>query len=189
MYCKAGVQCTNPEVYGDIKRGRRLAPSKGIVCPRCQGKCCNDACMEKHKCKQRARQSASAHGGRVSHNATPRWPQELAGFVDPSLGMDPMTLAALRGMQASQGLLLPGMGGQQYPGGLLLGGADQGAGGDGPGVLVAQRRARRRSMCGAAATVVAPVSDGPHDASRRRLMATGCLLRCTLPHAPPPQAT
>jgi hypothetical protein len=105
MYCKAGVQCTNPEVYGDIKRGRRLAPSKGVLCPRCQGKCCNESCLEKHKCKQRNR--ASSMGGvRVAHHA--RWAQGLdanLGGLDPSMGglLDPNIALAL----ARQGMLFP----------------------------------------------------------------------------------
>jgi hypothetical protein len=112
MYCKAGVQCTNPEIYGDIKRGRRLAPSKGIVCPRCQGKCCNEACLEKHKCKQRARPSSSVQGMRAVQHA--RWQG-----LDPSMGFDPtgglldpnMALALARAGQG--GLLLP-QGTQQH---------------------------------------------------------------------------
>jgi hypothetical protein len=106
MYCKAGVQCTNPEVYGDIKRGRRLAPSKGIVCPRCQGKCCNDACLEKHKCKQRARPSNSVAGGmRAVHHA--RWQGIDPTAFDPTGGLlDPnMAMALARAGQS--GLLLP----------------------------------------------------------------------------------
>ncbi|KAF8069623.1 ribBA [Scenedesmus sp. PABB004] len=123
MYCKAGVLCTNPEIYGDIKRGRRLAPSKGITCPRCQGKCCNEACMEKHKCKQRARQNANAGGGgRVSH---PRaWPADYGGFdlSGGQLGItDPNMLAALSGMRGAGGLLLPQQMGQQGYQGLMVG--------------------------------------------------------------------
>lgn len=105
MYCKAGVACTNPEVYGDIKRGRRLAPSKGIVCPRCQGKCCNEACLEKHKCKQRARPSNSVAGGmRAVH-------QRAWQGLDPNMVFDPtlldpsMAMALARAGQG--GLLLP----------------------------------------------------------------------------------
>jgi len=118
MYCKAGVACTNPEVYGDIKRGRRLAPSKGIVCPRCQGKCCNEACLEKHKCKQRARPSSSVGGMRVAQHA--RWQGLEAGAFDPTGGLlDPnMAMALARAGQG--GLLLP-QGAQQYPQGFMLG--------------------------------------------------------------------
>ena len=105
MYCKAGVACTNPEVYGDIKRGRRLAPSKGIVCPRCQGKCCNEACLEKHKCKQRARSSSSVGMGRAGAQHG-RWQDPTGLFGDPASFLDPnMQLALARAGQG--GLLLP----------------------------------------------------------------------------------
>lgn len=109
MYCKAGVQCTNPEVYGDIKRGRRLAPSKGILCSKCQGKCCNESCLERHKCKQRNRPNSSGTGGggmRVAHHA--RWQSGLdanglpAG-LDPNMLLDPNMAMLL----ARNGMLLP----------------------------------------------------------------------------------
>lgn len=122
---QAGVQCTNPEVYGDIKRGRRLAPSKGVLCPRCQGKCCNEACLEKHKCKQRARPSnaAGAAALRVGHGRG--WPLDgtaIDALTAAQLGFaaDPTTLAALSQTLRQQGMLLPGVGGQ-YPGGIMLG--------------------------------------------------------------------
>lgn len=108
MYCKAGVQCTNPEVYGDIKRGRRLAPSKGILCPRCQGKCCNDACLEKHKCKQRARPSNSMAMRGVHQQ---RWPAGLdpTGGFDPAalMAADPRLAMALAAQAGHGGLLFP----------------------------------------------------------------------------------
>lgn len=126
MYCKAGVACTNPEVYGDIKRGRRLAPSKGITCPRCQGKCCNEACLEKHKCKQRARPSPSVHNqnARMGH---PRWQLDPNSYelkpYDATAGQmgltDPMALA-LNGLRGPGGLILQP--GQQFPQGIMLGG-------------------------------------------------------------------
>lgn len=120
MYCKAGVQCTNPEIYGDIKRGRRLAPSKGIMCPRCGGKCCNDACLEKHKCKQRARSSTSVAGGRVGahhHQHAARAAAAAAaqwGGLDPT-AFDPATAGLLADPNMALALARAGQGG-----GLLL---------------------------------------------------------------------
>jgi hypothetical protein len=124
MYCKAGVQCTNPEVYGDIKRGRRLAPSKGILCSKCQGKCCNESCLERHKCKQRNRPNSSGTGGggmRVAHHA--RWQSGLdanglpAG-LDPNMLLDPnmAMLLARNGMLLPQGARARRIGGRPAPG-------------------------------------------------------------------------